>query len=204
MAIARRKCGYEFSSNYLYLYRLKKTLAILLLSIYLFNFAGYSFVFQYLMDRSDSRILHTIESESYNKSEVMVLKTPLHLAYYNGNTEFERVNGEVEINGTHYTYIQRKVTNDTLYVVCLLNQEKTALHQSKNSFAKEAASLPADNKKETGPNNKKAPLGSEYPQVQCTYSFTAFDHLSARNRTAFFQKLAPGTISTPYTPPDFI
>ncbi len=156
------------------------------------------------MDQSDSRILQAIDSGAYDKSDVLILKTPMHLPYYNGSAAFERVNGEVEINGTHYTYIQRRISNDTLYMVCLLNEEKTSLSKSKNSFVKEAASLPAENKKETNPNSKKASFGSEYPQPQLNYSFNTLYDLSEKSRTAFAQNLSPGTVSTPYTPPDFV
>jgi len=191
------------SSNYLYLCCLKKTLAILLLFIYLFSLAGYSFLFRYLMHRSDTELLQAIDAGSYDKGDVVILKTPMHLPYYTGSSEFERVEGEVEIGGTHYTYIQRRVSNDTLYVACLLNKEKTVLSKSKEGFAKEAAA-PAENKKDTRSAGKKTVFGSEYPGPEPGYSFISPYSSAAQKACTLLQKPASGFASSPYTPPDFI
>ncbi len=181
---------------------MKKTIAILLLSIHLFNFVGYAAIYNYFIQQSENKIQRTIDSRAYDKTTVTILKTPLHLPYYSGSAEFEKLTGEVDIAGTHYTYIERKVSRDTLYLVCLLNTEKTALSKAKNECIKETSPLPSDGKKDNPSSTKKSVVGSEYPPTVLEYSFTSN---SSANNTIGFKRLSnlpSGVLAIPYNPPD--
>jgi len=140
----------------------KKTIAILLLTVHLFNFGGYALLYHYFIHQSDQRLAHDIELGNYDRESLTILKIPVHLPYYNGFKEFERVEGEIELNGRHYKYVERKISADTLFLACLPDAKKAGLMNSRNDYAAQVNDLPGAGKK-TGDNNiKKNLVGAEY------------------------------------------
>ena len=91
------------------------------------------------------------------------VKIPLNMPYINDTKDFERVDGQLEYKGVHYNYVKRKVTGDTLYVLCLPNISKTKLYVAKADYSKEVNDIPT-NKKSTE-TLKKAGFATEY---RCT------------------------------------
>ena len=92
-----------------------------------------------------------LDNNSYDDSQLMELKIPVHLPYQNRWTTFERYNGEIEIEGVMYKYVKRKLANDTLYLMCIPNIKKMRLETAKNDFFKIANDLMQNNSsKESG------------------------------------------------------
>src|SRR6476619_3080643 len=113
------------------------------------------------MNRSEARLMQQLYRNNYNEQDLMVLKVPLHLPYYNSSSTTERVDGEIEISGTHYNYVKRQVSNDTLYLYCIPNTAKTNLSKAQTEFSKQAS----DTQSDTGKGNmllKKMKWGTEY------------------------------------------
>ncbi len=127
-------------------YFLKKLFAILLLAVHLFNLVGYAVLFQSLINTSDSQLVKQLDHNNYNDKDLITVKVPLYMPYINDSRDFERVDGQVEMNGIHYNYVKRKVAGDTLYVLCLPNVSKTQLYAAKASFAKNSNDFPAGKK----------------------------------------------------------
>lgn len=150
---------------------LKKITVILLFAIYLFNLVGYSLYYNYVIAQSDKTLVQQIDNSQFNDSDLTEIKIPLHLPYTNDWDQYERVDGEVELEGIHYNYVKRKVHNDTLYLMCLPNMAKTKLYQDKNDFAKGANDLPANKKDNTA--GKKNGFSNEYNQQLVQYTFIA-------------------------------
>lgn len=73
---------------------------------------------------------------------------------------YEAYQGEAEINGVHYNYVKRKVSQDTLYLLCLPNEIKTQLSKLKNDYAVKANDLPAE-------KNSKNPLTKKGIMLEC-------------------------------------
>ncbi len=142
---------------------MKKLAAILLLSVHLFNLAGYSLLFQYLINHSDAQLVKQLDSNRYNDKDLVVVKVPLNMPYISDSKDFERVNGQIEMNGVHYNYVKRKVSGDTLYVLCVPNVCKTKLYNAKAFFSKEANDIPTN--KKSAETIKKASAASEYNSV---------------------------------------
>ena len=69
----------------------------------------------------------------------MQIKFALNTPYIQGNNSYERCDGVVEYKGIQYNYVKRKVQNDTLYVYCIANKEKTNISNTKNLYAKQNA-----------------------------------------------------------------
>jgi hypothetical protein len=64
------------------------------------------------------------------------MRVNLNLPYQNDQAEFERVNGEIEIEGVHYSYVKRKIENGHLVLMCIPNEGKTKLESSKADYFK--------------------------------------------------------------------
>ena len=80
---------------------------------------GYRFVADYMQQRSDKQLEAHLDKNNYKESELIELKVPIHLPYQTTWAEFERYDGEVELNGILYKYVKRKVVNDTLVLLCI-------------------------------------------------------------------------------------
>lgn len=64
------------------------------------------------------------------------MRVTLNLPYQTNWTDFERVDGEIEINGIHYKYVKRKVQNGQLVLLCLPNEAKMRLQTARDDFFK--------------------------------------------------------------------
>jgi hypothetical protein len=141
---------------------LKQYFAILLLAVHLFNLAGYMLLFDYYMQRCNEQLTQQLDNNEYNDNELIEVKIALHTPYLTSWSAYERVDGEVEANGVFYSYVKRKIHNDTLYLLCLPNENKTRLHAARDAYAGKVKEVPT-NAKDTGAL-KKNPAGVEYHQ----------------------------------------
>ena len=114
---------------------LKKLTAIALLVLLLFNLAGYPIAFRFLQLQSDRALSQKVDNNNYNEADLVEVKIPLHLPYMSTNSDFERIDGTVEADGIHYNYVKRKISGDTLYILCLKNEQKTQLEKNKNEYS---------------------------------------------------------------------
>lgn len=134
----------------------------MLLAIHLFNLAGYTLLFDYIMQQSDQQLTQQLDNNKYNDSELIEVKIALHTPYLTSWSSYERVDGEVEANGVFYSYVKRKIYNDTLYLLCLPNENKTRLYEARICYAGKVNDVPT-NTKDTGAL-KKNPAGVDYVQ----------------------------------------
>lgn len=115
---------------------LKRITAILFLSVFLFNLAGYQLVIGYLQQEQDARLAAQLDLQEYSNEELISIKTPLALPYYTNSEKYERVDGTIEMDGIEYRYVKRRVFNDSLELLCLPNWGKEQLQSAKLEFFK--------------------------------------------------------------------
>ncbi|HUP12590.1 MAG TPA: hypothetical protein VM187_10270 [Niastella sp.] len=132
----------------------------MLLTIHLFNLAGYTLLFDYFIQQSDQQLIQQLEAHQYNDHELIEVKIALHTPYLSSWSHYEQVNGEAEVNGIYYTYVKRKVHNDTLFLLCVPNKNKTQLNAARIEYANNVQDVPASTKNTL----KKNPAGFEYQQ----------------------------------------
>ncbi|GAC1426037.1 MAG: hypothetical protein NVS9B7_28110 [Flavisolibacter sp.] len=113
-----------------------KTAAILLLTILGFNLIGYKLLFDYLQNTNDELVQLALDKNNFNDSDLITLKIPISLPYITDYKDFERVDGEVTINGIFYRYVKRKVENGELILMCLPDRKKMELMSGKEAFFK--------------------------------------------------------------------
>lgn len=114
------------------------------------------------MQRSDEHLTQQLDNHQYNDSELIEVKIALHTPYLTNWSDYERVDGEAEVNGVYYSYVKRKIYNDTLHLLCLPNKNKTRLHSVSIDYAGKVNDVPV-NAKDTGAL-KKNPAATEYRQ----------------------------------------
>lgn len=182
----------------------KKIVAILFINLYLFNLIGYSILFDYLIHQTNEHTVQELDKGNYNESELMEIKVALNLPYYTSWNEYERHDGEIELNGIHYNFVKRKVLNDTLYLLCLPNHAKTELYKAKNEFAaKESDNAPLSSKKGMEFFGKKNIVETEYNQL--TFQYSPLYALSCTWLENFFSsRLISCFIASPAKPPEII
>jgi hypothetical protein len=120
---------------------MKKIAAILLLGIFVFNMFGYKIWLSYMEDKDNSTLQAALDNGQFQGEELITVKTPINLPYYNNTKEFSRMDGEVEINGMYYKYVKGRIYNDSLELVCLPNPQKTKMVQAKDDFFKATADI---------------------------------------------------------------
>ena len=131
----------------------KKVASILLLGILLFNAGGYHLFTNYMESRADNRLEASLDENDYNESELIHIKVAANLPYYVNSPEFERVTGEMNLNGVNYKYVKRRMYNDSVELLCIPNMAKTGLENARNDFYRLANDLVSNNsssKKSTG------------------------------------------------------
>lgn len=117
---------------------MKKLVAIFMLAVFAFNVAGYQLVYNYLTSQSDTNLELALDADDYNDEELITIKQPTNLPYYNNSTDFTRIDGEVEVDGVKYKYVKYRVYNGFLEMLCIPNKAKMQIEQSKNDYAKVA------------------------------------------------------------------
>lgn len=105
----------------------------------LFNGFGYRLVSNYFDQKATAHLVSLIDENNYNESELISIKTPINLPYYANNSTFERLDGEMEINGVVYQYVERRVYNDSVEIRVLPNQDRLHIKNAKESFDKLAS-----------------------------------------------------------------
>ena len=115
---------------------MKLAASILLLTILAFNWVGYRFVSHYFESKADEAVEASINNSTYDESSLVEIRITLNTPYYSGTRDFESFNGEIELDGTHYKYVKRKVEKGELVLLCLPNENKTRIRNSRIDFFK--------------------------------------------------------------------
>lgn len=107
---------------------IRRLLASLTLGIFLLNVLGYYGVFIGAKKLSRDRLAVRLNSEMYDLGGNVTIKVPLALPYEVTSGHFERNDGQFEMDGEVYQIIRQRHYNDTLYVVCLKDEQATKIN----------------------------------------------------------------------------
>lgn len=124
---------------------MRKTAAILLIMLFVFNTIGYKLWFSVAMQQADNRLEASLDKNNFNEQDLFTLKIPINLPYQNTWASFERINGEITVDGETYMYVQRKVVNDTMFLQCIRHTEKINLQQKSNDYFGKVNDVNGDN-----------------------------------------------------------
>lgn len=111
-------------------------------------------MYDFMQQKANEKLETFLDNNSYDESQLIELKIPVHNAYQNSWASYERYNGEVNLNGITYKYVKRKLSNDTLYLMCIQNSAKMRLETAKNEFFKISNDLVQNNNSKKTDNSK--------------------------------------------------
>lgn len=183
----------------------KRIAAILLLGIFSFNIFGYRLVANYFEQKSNAQMEVALDENQYRDDQLISIKQPTNLPYYNNEKTFQRINGEIEIAGVHYKYVKVRIYNDSLELMCIPNAGKMSIEAAKADFSRLAAdfqqSTSAEKKSQSDSKNLQKTLG-EYEEMY----MAANSALTTSPYPSFISFSSPFVkdlfLKTPEHPPD--
>lgn len=110
-------------------------------------------MYDYMQKKANQQLEASLDNNSYDESRLIELKVAVHLPYQTSWSSFERYNGEIELKGVKYKYVERKLANDTLYLKCIPNTKEMMLQTAKNDFYKLSNNLLDNNSSKKTDNN---------------------------------------------------
>ncbi len=87
-------------------------------------------IYDYLIHKNDVKQSARIEEGKYDPSQLVEMKVPLLTPYYSSSMMYEQYYGEISLDGNFYSYVKRKVQNDTVYILCLANNDKSEIKKT--------------------------------------------------------------------------
>ena len=150
----------------------------MLLGLLLFNWCGYRWVINIMQERADTALEARLDKNDYDESALTEIRIPVSMPYQTDWANFERFDGEIEINGVNYKYVKRKIAHGELVLKCIPNREKQQLESAKSDFLRIINDTSQDNGQKSsnvpGARLEKNPL-SYYLSLQqknnCNISF---------------------------------
>ncbi|HWB24124.1 MAG TPA: hypothetical protein VG738_01535 [Chitinophagaceae bacterium] len=150
---------------------MKKLAAIFFIGLFLFNIIGYRLVFYFAQKQEDARVEASLDNSDYNENDLVTIKVPLSLPYQTNWKDFERVDGEVTLDGKIYKYVKRKVEDGQLILLCLPDEHKMRLQTARDDFFKMANDLNAtSSSKKSGNSISIKNVLSDYDKYYADYS----------------------------------
>ena len=140
----------------------------MLLSVHLFYLGGYTLVFKYFIDRSDSQIVNQLNSDKAATANLVHLKVPVHMPTQDDWADYANIQGKIVVNNTYYNYVRLKMTKDTIYLVCLPNTIKGNLTKANIIMNKSVNDIPLNKKGSSNSFTKKLTLD----MIMCTRLYT--------------------------------
>lgn len=172
------------------------------MTIIAFNWGGYRLLTRFMEHRSDLALESKIDREQYDESALLELRVPMNAPYLATNsTDFERVDGEIEIQGTHYRYVKRKVENGELVLLCIPNENKKKIQNSRVDFFKLVNDIDqsAEGKSKNTSSNKS--FVTEYRQENNTWSIPAIHNIISKHTASLTAFVNDGYHIIPEQPP---
>ena len=183
---------------------MKRTAAILLLLLLSFNWVGYRLLSTYLEHRADAHLEASLDKNHYNEKDLVEIKISLQLPYQSDWTDYQRYDGEVEINGIHYKYVKRKISNGQLVLLCLPNHTKTHLESSKDNFFKLVNDLQHPGHGKSNSTSSFKSFVTEYWEQENDWSIVSLLPVNedyGNSSFSFYQSL---DVTAPTKPPDVL
>jgi hypothetical protein len=103
----------------------------------LFSWFGYQLLIDYLQNDADSKLEKKLDEDNYDSSQLVAIKIPAtSLPYYTNSKQFQRTNGQIELNGSTYNYVKWRLYQDTVELFCIPNRVNTKLSTARDDFFK--------------------------------------------------------------------
>lgn len=112
----------------------KRVLAIVNLVIFLLNVLGYYGILSSMKEVSGKRLSNKLDTEMYDLGGNVTIKMPLALPFEVTSEHFDREGGQFEMDGESFKIIKQRHYNDTLYLVCIRDEQTTRINSVIDEF----------------------------------------------------------------------
>jgi len=136
----------------------------LFLTLFLFNLIGYKCWFHYLQQKDRHFFEASLDKDDYNEKDLITFKISLSMPYQTGWRDFERVDGEIAIDGIIYKYVKRKVEDGQLILLCIPYYKKMTLVKAAAEFGNRGNDLIPIGKKAHGASPVRNDGPNEYEE----------------------------------------
>ncbi len=153
------------------------------------------------------RLEASFDKQDYNDADLIAIKVPLSLPYVTNQQNFERVDGEITVDGKILKYVKRKITDGNLILLCLPNHNKMRIESAKDEFFKYANDLVQNNHPKKSGNTKSVVfknLVTDYYIHTSDYSSAFQSILHTYNITSQSNLLPCSHYRLPEQPPEVL
>ncbi|HMI65785.1 MAG TPA: hypothetical protein VK517_07115 [Cyclobacteriaceae bacterium] len=129
---------------------MKKFCTIIMLVLFLLNVLGFYGVFLGLQFKYAQEANDQLDAEQYSNADAVTFRIPLTVPYSTDHQDYERVSGEFEHDGEVYRLVKQKLFRDTLYIVCVKDNESKKINQALVDYVKTFSDKPVNAKQHNG------------------------------------------------------
>jgi hypothetical protein len=176
---------------------LRKTAAIFLMLVLLFNIGGYRVAIYFVQEQADLQLESRLDQSDYEEAQLIEIEVALNMPYQERFTEFERHYGEIEIDGKAYTYVKRKIQGDKVIFKCIPNESKEQLQTIEDGLAQSNSGM--DGSKRT-PTFLKITMTEFEQQLIANLNSPAFE-VDNKTSTDLLIHIPESPADLPYHPP---
>ncbi|QNA44473.1 hypothetical protein [Lacibacter sediminis] len=153
--------------------------SIFFLTILLFNWFGYRVVMDYVQQKADTHFEQKLDNKEYDASALIEVRAPVSLPYQTDWKEFERVSGDITINGMHYKYVERKLEGGEMIYKCIPDEGKARIVNARENFFKLVNDLQNQQQQKSGkqPATSYKAFSFDYCEQLSQWSLDALDKL---------------------------
>jgi len=181
---------------------LRKSAAVILLLILLFNIIGYRVWFYYAEQKADMAMESRLDKDQYDVNDLISITVPLDNPYQLEQRNFQRIDGEFNFQGKNFKYVKRKVSDGNLILLCIPDARKMVLKKAKAEYGNAANDLNGNSKGSSRSGTQKSFSGNDYTSetFQLSTSILPFFHTSILV-SVINAKLVSQFIPSPGKPP---
>jgi len=110
----------------------------------LLNALGFLGILVGMQYHSGRALESRLDNNEYDPSETVTLKFPMTVPYQADQQSYERVDGKVEFKGEFFRLVKQKLAKDTLYIVCIKDQDSKRIAAALSDYVKTYTDKPAD------------------------------------------------------------
>ncbi len=178
---------------------MKRILSIVLIFVFLFNVIGYYGIYVAMLRQANMAMNQQIDNDEYAVDQTVTIKIPLTLPYPVQQDNFERVQGNFEHQGEFYKLVKQKYLNDTVYIVCIKNNEEKKAFKVFSDFVK----LSTDQSSTSNNQNSKTVVSviKDYNPVISEINFSPRESIELASPFASFNSLILTQDFPEFSPP---
>ncbi len=119
---------------------MRKTVAIIFLTLFLLNIIGYYGVFLGLKYSFEQQVVGQLDADEYGTGELVEFEVAVTLPYMPDQPNYERVDGLIDVDGKFYRLVKQRYAGDTLYIVCIPDHNQQKIHKALEEYVQTFAS----------------------------------------------------------------